>query len=102
MVQPDRGALSHIHFTGPTRFEIRSIPVHPRGFRVLDTKTVARHSASVACSYRVERYRYEYSRAYGSPQLDRTSVSVERVGRSDDRRCVELTRWPLVEDWVHL
>jgi hypothetical protein len=102
MAQPDRGALFRIDFTGQTPFEIQSIRVLPRGFRVVYTRPVARQSATDAASYRLERYRYEYTGAYGSPELDRTAVSVERVALSEDGRSVELTTAPLVKDRVYL
>jgi hypothetical protein len=102
MAQPDRGALFRIDFTGRTPFEIRSIHVLPRGFRVVYTRPVTGHSASDPASYRLEFYRYEYTGAYGSPELDRTAVSVGRVALSEDGRSVELTTPPLVKDRVYL
>ena len=42
MAQPDRGALFRIDFTGEVPFEMQSIHVRPRGFRVVFTKPVDR------------------------------------------------------------
>src|SRR3989442_5485008 len=42
-----------------------------------------------ATSYSMEHYRYEYTGAYGSPELDRTRVAVERINLSADGRAVE-------------
>jgi mono/diheme cytochrome c family protein len=102
MAQPDRGALFRIDFTGRIPFEIQSIHVLPRGFRVVYTRPVTRPSASDPASYRVERYRYEYTGAYGSPELERTGVNVARVSLSEDGRSAELTTSPLVKDRVYL
>ena len=72
MAQPDRGALFRIDFTGQVPFEMQSIHVRPRGFRVVFTTPVDQATADDPTSYRLEHYRYEYTGAYGSPELDRT------------------------------
>jgi mono/diheme cytochrome c family protein len=102
MAQPDRGALFRIDFTGITPFEMQRIRVRPRGFRVVFTKPVDRVTAANPASYRLEHYRYEYTGAYGSPELDRTAVKVERAEVSADGLSVELTTPPLVKDRVYL
>ncbi|MDB5348770.1 MAG: Cytochrome c [Planctomycetota bacterium] len=102
MAQPDRGALFRIDFTGQTPFEMQTIRVLPRGFRITFTKPVDRATASGLASYRLEKYRYEFTGAYGSPELDRTPAAVERVVLSEDGRSVELTTPPLVKDHVYL
>jgi glucose/arabinose dehydrogenase/mono/diheme cytochrome c family protein len=101
MAQPDRGALFRIDFTGSTPFEMQSIHIRPRGFRVTFTAPVLPESVRDA-SFQVERYRYEYTGAYGSPELDRTRVRVEEVKLSADGRSVDLTTDPLVKDRVYL
>src|SRR5262249_29893906 len=102
MPQPDRGALFRLDFTGPTPFEIQSIRVLPRGFRLVFTTPVAPETARRVASYQLQHYRYEYTGAYGSPELDRTPVPVERVEVSPDGRYVELTTAALVKDRVYL
>jgi hypothetical protein len=102
MAQPDRGALFRIDFTGVTPFEMRTIRVRPHGFRVVFTKPVDRATAGNPASYRLEHYRYEYTGAYGSPELDRTAVKVERVEVSADGLSAELTTAPLVKDRVYM
>src|SRR5262249_46134863 len=101
MAQPDRGALFRIDFTGRTPFEMQSIHARSRGFRVVYTMPVERHSATDPASYRLGRYRSEHTGAYGSPELDRTVVSIERAALSADGRSVELTTAPLVKDRVY-
>jgi hypothetical protein len=102
MAQPDRGALFRIDYTGPVPFEMRSIHARPRGFRIEFTAPADARSAADITSYRLERYRYEYTGAYGSPELDRTAVAVEHAAPSADGRGVELTTAPLVEGRVYL
>jgi hypothetical protein len=101
MAQPDRGALFRIDFTGRTPFEMQSIHIRPRGFQVVFTAPVSPESVRIS-SFEIEQYRYEYTGAYGSPELDRTRVRVERVTLSADGRSVELTVDPLVKDRVYL
>jgi cytochrome c2 len=101
MSQPDRGGLFRIDFTGETPFEIRSIHAGPRGFRLVFTRPADAATAGAATSYRVEHYRYEYTGAYGSPELDRTPVSVQRAAPTPDGRAVDLIVDPLVRDRVY-
>jgi hypothetical protein len=102
MAQPDRGALFRIDFTGQVPFEMRSIHARPQGFRVVFTAPVDGRTASDPASFRLERYRYEYTGAYGSPELDRSRVEVGRAAVSADGRSVELLTSPLVKDFVYL
>jgi mono/diheme cytochrome c family protein len=101
MGQPDRGALFRIAYTGPTPFEIQSIHAQPRGFRLVFTRAVDRKSARALASYRVEHYRYEYTGAYGSPELDRTRLAVRRVVVAEDGRSVDLETAGLVKGRVY-
>jgi mono/diheme cytochrome c family protein len=100
--QPDRGALFRVDFTGETPFEIHSIRVRPSGFRLVFTRPIDPASARAAAAFAVEHYRYEYTGAYGSPELDRTPVTVRGVRVSDDARGVDLETDPLVKDRVYL
>jgi glucose/arabinose dehydrogenase/cytochrome c551/c552 len=102
MAQPDRGALYRLDFTGQVPFEIQSLHVRPQGFRVVFTRPVAMATARDPASYHIEHFRYEYSGAYGSPELDRTQVPVRHVKLAADGRSAELTTAPLVRDRVYL
>jgi glucose/arabinose dehydrogenase/mono/diheme cytochrome c family protein len=102
MAQPDRGALFRIDYTGQIPFEMQSIHVRPRGFRVTFTSPVDRATAAKPTSYQLEHYRYEYTGAYGSPELDRTAVKVGRAEVAADGRSVELTVGSLTPDRVYL
>ncbi|HVK09883.1 MAG TPA: hypothetical protein VM597_14025, partial [Gemmataceae bacterium] len=101
MAQPDRGALYRIDYTGRVPFEIQSIHARPHGFRLVFTAPVDRATAAAAASYRIDHHRYEYTGAYGSPELDRTAVQVGRAEVSADGRSVELTTAPLVTERVY-
>jgi hypothetical protein len=101
MAQPDRGALFRIDFTGETPFEIREIRVLPGGFRLNFTLPVDPKTAADAASYAAEHWRYEYTGAYGSPELDKTRVTVATATVAADGRSVDLAM-PLVKDRVYL
>jgi mono/diheme cytochrome c family protein/glucose/arabinose dehydrogenase len=102
MAQPDRGALYRLEYTGEVPFEIQSIHVRPRGFRLVFTRPVDPETARQASSYLVEHFRYEISGAYGSPELDRTAVKLERAHVAADGQAVELTTSPLVPQRVYM
>jgi cytochrome c551/c552 len=102
MAQPDRGALYRIDFTGKVPFEMKSIHARPRGFRIVFTAPVDRAKAADIASYNLESYRYEYTGAYGSPELDRAAVKVEKVAVAADGLSVELTTAALAKDRVYL
>jgi hypothetical protein len=102
MAQPDRGALYRIDFTGEVPFEIKSIRIRPHGFRLVFTRAVSPESARELASYRIESFRYEYTGAYGSPELDRAAVEVTKVDVAPDGLSAEVTTGPPVKDRVYL
>jgi cytochrome c551/c552 len=102
MAQPDRGALYRIDFTGQVPFEIQSLHVRPESFRVVFTRPVDPKTGRDPASYYVEHYRYEYTGAYGSPELDRTTAAVGKVELAADRLSADLTLPPLVRGRVYL
>jgi mono/diheme cytochrome c family protein len=102
MAQPDRGALYRIDFTSAVPFEMRSIHARPRGFQIALTRPASQESARRSDSYRVEHFRYEYTGAYGSPELDRTTVAIEHVDVAPDGSTIELMTAPLVKDRVYM
>jgi hypothetical protein len=101
MGQPDRGALFRIDYAGPVPFEIQSIHVRPHGFRLVFTRAMDLRKARALGSYRIEHYRYEYTGAYGSPELDRRPLPIRRIRLGADGRTVDLETAPLVRDRVY-
>src|SRR5690349_675028 len=61
MAQPDRGGLFRIAYTGELPFEIQTIHVRPKGFRVVFTKPPSLESGENIGSYSIERFHYEFS-----------------------------------------
>ena len=101
MAQPDRGGLFRIDFTGQIPFELETIRVRPQGFRLKFTAPAAAARARETASYRIDQYRYEYSSAYGSPELDRAPLAVRAVRLSADGRTVDLDTGPLKRGHIY-
>ncbi|GIW81293.1 MAG: hypothetical protein KatS3mg105_3100 [Gemmatales bacterium] len=102
MAQPDRGALYRIDFTGKVPFEMKSIHVRPSGFRIVFTKAVDRKTASAVASFQIRHHRYEYTGAYGSPELDRSTLAIKSVRIDRDGCSVDLVTAPLLKDRVYM
>lgn len=100
MRQSDRGALYRIDFTGEVPFEIESLHVRPQGFQLKYTRPPNRRARD-AISYRVEHYRYELWKTYGSPEMELTPVAVQSVVLQPDGRTVELQLPALVKGRIY-
>jgi hypothetical protein len=49
----------------------------------------------------MEHFRYEFSGAYGSPELDKTPLIIESIALSKDNKTVEFTTAPLTTNRVY-
>jgi cytochrome c551/c552 len=101
MGQPDRGALFRIDFTGQPPFEMQRVHIQPQGFRIVFTKPIDVATAGKLDSYHIEHYRYEYTGAYGSPELDRTRLAIQQVRVQPDGKTVDLLTALLSKDRVY-
>jgi hypothetical protein len=70
---------------------VREIRVLRDGFRLIFTAPVDAKSAADPASYLAEHYRYEYTGAYGSPELDRTRAAIDKA-RSRPTDCRSISR----------
>jgi hypothetical protein len=101
MAQPDRGGLFRIDYTGEVPFEILSIHARPRGFRVAVTRALDPRTATAA-AFTVERWRYEHTGAYGSPEYDRVRLEVRGARVTAEALAVDLDLERLEADRVYL
>jgi hypothetical protein len=101
MAQPDRGGLFRIEYSGIPPFEMQSVHVLASGFRLVLTKAVSNESALTPSAFSIEHFRYEFSGAYGSPELDRTPLAIERISVSADATAIDITTGPLVTNRVY-
>jgi len=81
--------LERVVFDGATPFEMRSIRVHERGFRVELTLPVDRASAADPASWSVSSFTYPYQSGYYAPEVDARAHEV-LAARVLDERTVEL------------
>lgn len=101
MGQPDRGALFRIDYTGQLPFEMQRVHIQPQGFRIVLTKPIDVATAGKLDSYHIEHYRYDYTGAYGSPELERTRLVIQQVRVQPDGKTVDLLTAPLSKDRVY-
>ncbi len=71
--------LERLHWTGKVPFEVREMRAQPDGFTLHFTKPVAADEAGDRDSYSLESYTYLLHAAYGSNEVDRRELSIERV-----------------------
>ncbi|MBI3468268.1 MAG: hypothetical protein HY000_35135, partial [Planctomycetes bacterium] len=76
---PRAFALERLVWTGEVPFEILQMHAKPDGFELTFTHPVDPASAGDPNSYRMTTYCYIYQSAYGSPEVDSTSPSIELV-----------------------
>lgn len=96
----DKG-ITRIEWTGEMPVDVLTMNLTRNGFDLTFTKPIDRQVASQLATYAFERYYYEYSINYGSPQHDKQPVSVERVSVSDDGLRVSLELEELVPGYVY-
>ena len=70
--------------------------------RIVFTAPVSAATAKDIASYRIDHNRYEYTGAYGSPELDRTRLAIQKIEVAPDGLSVDLTTAPLVRDRVYM
>ena len=76
--------IQRFTFTGDIPFDVRTMTLTPKGFRLAFTRPLPEgNSPEEALS--LQRYRYEDTAGYGGGQLDQAEVAIERVRRIDDR-----------------
>ncbi len=86
--QTDRGwgsvggksyGLQRVVFTGKVPFEIKHFRIQQDAIAQTFTKPVDRETAANTESYALESYTYHYWSTYGSPEIDRRPVRIERA-----------------------
>jgi mono/diheme cytochrome c family protein/glucose/arabinose dehydrogenase len=71
--------MQRIVWTGQTPFEIRTMRLTDRGFRLNFTAPLDRGSAGEATRYLLNRFRYVYHENYGSPRVDPLELKTTAV-----------------------
>jgi hypothetical protein len=103
--QTDRGwgsiggrgyGLERLVWTGRLPFEIHSMNLTPRGFKLVFTKPLDPDGAQNPAHYSLQNYYYAYQPRYGSPQTGHTPVSITKVELDADEKTV----WIEVDELV--
>lgn len=77
-------ALQRIEWTGKMPFEIKRITIHPTGFDVEFTQPVGGATGTDPASYALGTFTHIYRGAYGGPEVDQTTPTVQAVALSPD------------------
>jgi len=93
--------LQRLVWTGKTPFEIKEMHALPNGFELVFTKPVERKTAADPSSYSMNSYTYLYHATYGSDEILKRQLTIERAEVSADLRRVRLTIAGLRKLFVH-
>lgn len=76
--------LQRITYTGEMPFEIKTMSLTKKGFRLTFTQ-VPNQLAQKMSTYKMESYHYEDKWLYGSPQHDKKEHAITKVTKVDDK-----------------
>ena len=94
-------ALDRVRWSGKVPFEIHEMRAKPDGFELTFTEPVDAKSAGNPESYTLGTYAYIYQAAYGSPEVDHTTATINRVDVATDGKSVRLFVTGLQPGHVH-
>jgi hypothetical protein len=94
-------ALDRVRWSGKVPFEIHEMRAKPDGFELTFTEPVDAKSAGNPESYSLGTYAYIYQAAYGSPEVDHTTATIDRVEVAADSKSVRLFVTGLQPGHVH-
>ncbi len=93
--------LQRLVWTGKTPFEIKAMRAKPDGFELAFTLPVNKQTAAQPGKYLMSSYTYKYSKSYGSPEVDKKTLTVKKAIVSDDGLRVRLVCDGLRAGYVH-
>jgi glucose/arabinose dehydrogenase len=94
-------SLDRLTWTGQVPFEIKEMRARHDGFELTFTRPVDPATASDVKSYDIKTYCYIFQSAYGSPEVDHTTPTIEKATVSADGLSVRLVIQGLVEGHIH-
>lgn len=94
-------SLERATWSGETPFEVLTMRITDKGFRLTFTKPVDPATAADPKSYAMKAWTYIYKEGYGSPEVDKTEPKITAATVSDDGKTVELTVDGRVKGHVH-
>jgi len=94
-------ALQRMNWLGKTPFEIQEMHARPDGFELTFLEPVDPKTAADPKSYSMTTYAYIYRADYGSPEVDATAPTIDKVEVAADGKSVRLYVSKLEEGHVH-
>jgi glucose/arabinose dehydrogenase len=94
-------ALERLVWTGKVSFEIHEMHLKPDGFELTFLHPVDAKTAADPKSYHLITYTYIYQADYGSPEVDTTAPTIDKVEVAPDGKSVRLHVSKLVEGHIH-
>ena len=93
--------LQRLIWTGKTPFEIKEMRARHTGFELVFTKPVDLQAASDVASYAMASHTYTYHETYGSDEIQKQTLTVQKAKVSEDGLRVMLEVGGLREYFVH-
>ena len=94
-------ALERMQWTGKLPFEVHEMRAKSDGFELTFTKPVDPQTAGDPASYKMGTYTYIFQSSYGSPEVDHTTPTIDRVTLGPDNKTVRLYLSKLQPGHVH-
>ncbi|MEZ5326069.1 MAG: hypothetical protein R3F19_13545 [Verrucomicrobiales bacterium] len=94
-------ALERVNWTGKTPFEILEMKARPDGFELTFTESADLKTIEDPASYVLDAFTYIYQASYGSPVVDRETLTIEKAVPGTDGRSVRLFTNKLIKGHVH-
>lgn len=94
-------SLQRVVWTGKLPFEVHTMRAKADGFELKFTEPVDPKTAGDPASYKMNTFTYIYQSSYGSPEVDPTTPTIDRVIVSPDGLIVRLHVSALQEGHVH-
>ena len=94
-------SFERVKWSGKTPFEMKTMEVTEKGFKLSFTKPLDRTVAADVKNYPIKAWTYIYQHSYGSPEVDQFQPSVIKATVSADGLCVDLEVNGRVQGHVH-
>jgi hypothetical protein len=94
-------SIERLVWTGKVPFEIHQMKAESDGFTLHFTKPIDPKTAGDKASYKMETYTYIYQANYGSPEVDRTHPTIDKVTVGSDNKSVRIWVSKLQEGHIH-
>lgn len=94
-------SLERLVWTGKVPFEMHEMRAKHDGFEVTFTKEIDPVAAADLKSYKLMTYTYIYRADYGSPEVDQTYPTIDKVELGADKKSVRLHVSQLQEGHIH-